>query len=205
MKTINFLLCGVGGQGVLLASTILAKAALRQGLDVKGGEVHGMAQRGGAVTSHMRVGDRVYSPLVPYGQCDFLLGFEPLEAVRNAQWVRSEGLLLYNTYRVPPSTVAAGLAEYPEDLDARLEAFSCRKLLVSASELARRAGDIRSANVVMTGALSHYLDFPAEVWERAVEESVPAKVLAINREAFRLGIEAARDADASLQTVKSIV
>ncbi len=190
MKTMNFLLCGVGGQGVLLASTILAKAALREGLDVKGGEVHGMAQRGGAVISHMRIGDKVYSPLVPYGQCDYMLGFEPLESARNAHWVKPEGLLLYNTYRVNPSTVAAGLAEYPEDLDAQLEAFPCRKLMVPASELAQKAGDIRAANAVMAGALSRHVDFPLATWEKAVEESVPPKVLEINRVAFRLGREA---------------
>ncbi len=190
MKTTNFLLCGVGGQGVLLASVILAKAALSQGLDVKGGEVHGMAQRGGAVISHMRLGDQVHSPLVPYGQCDFMLGFEPLEAARNAHWVKPEGLLIYNTYRVPPSTVAAGLAEYPEDLDAALGRFSCRKLVVAASELAQGAGDIRAANAVMAGALSRFLAFPLPVWEEAVAASVPAKVLGINREAFRLGREA---------------
>lgn len=187
MKTTNFLLCGVGGQGVLLASTILAKAALRQGLDVKGGEVHGMAQRGGAVVSHMRIGDKVYSPLVPLGHCDFMLGFEPLEAVRNAHWVRTTGLILYNTYRVNPSTVAAGMAEYPEDLEQRLDAFPCRKLMVPASELARQAGDIRAANAVMAGALSRHLDFPRETWEKALEESVPPKVLEINRKAFALG------------------
>jgi indolepyruvate ferredoxin oxidoreductase, beta subunit len=190
MNTINFLLCGVGGQGVLLASTILAKAALRQGLDVKGGEVHGMAQRGGAVVSHMRIGDKVYSPLVPLGQCDFLVGFEPLEAARNAHWVRPSGLLLYSTYRVNPSTVAAGLAEYPEDLERQLEGFPCRKRMVPASDLARQAGDIRAANAVMAGALSRHLEFPLEVWEEAVAESVPPKVLEINRVAFRLGREA---------------
>lgn len=190
MTTTNFLLCGVGGQGVLLASTILAKAALRQGLDVKGGEVHGMAQRGGAVVSHMRIGEKVHSPLVPLGQCDFLLGFEPLEAVRNAHWVRPSGLLLYNTYRVNPSTVAAGLAQYPEDLEQRLERFPCRKKMIPASDLARQAGDIRAANAVMAGALSRQLDFPLEVWEHAVAESVPPKVLEINREAFRLGRDA---------------
>jgi indolepyruvate ferredoxin oxidoreductase beta subunit len=170
MKTMNFLLCGVGGQGVLLASTILAKAALRQGLDVKGGEVHGMAQRGGAVISHMRLGHKVHSPLVPYGQCDFLLGFEPLEAARNAHWVKPEGLLLYNSYRV--------------------EAVPCRKILVPASDLARQAGDIRAANAVMAGALSRHMDFPQDTWQKALEESVPAKLLALNREAFRLGREA---------------
>lgn len=190
MKTTNFLLCGVGGQGVLLASTILAKAALSQGLDVKGGEVHGMAQRGGAVISHMRLGPLVHSPLVPYGQCDFMLGFEPLEAARNAHWVKPEGLLIYNTYRVPPSTVAAGLAEYPEDLDATLARFPCRKRMIPASDLARKAGDIRAANAVMAGALSRDLEFPLAVWEQAVAESVPPKVLEINREAFRLGREA---------------
>ena len=135
----------------------------------------------------MRIGDKVYSPLVPLGHCDFMVGFEPLEAVRNAHWVRTTGLILYNTYRVNPSTVAAGMAEYPEDLEQRLDAFPCRKLMVPASELARQAGDIRAANAVMAGALSRHLDFPRETWEKALEESVPPKVLEINRKAFALG------------------
>ncbi|GAB4261437.1 MAG: indolepyruvate oxidoreductase subunit beta [Deferrisomatales bacterium] len=192
MKTLNILLSGVGGQGVILASKILSKAALLQGLDIKQSEVHGMSQRGGSVVSHVRIGEAVHSPLVPEGQCDILLGFEPLEALRFAHWVRADGTILYNTDRVNPSTVSAGLAEYPEDLAERLAAQPCRTVAVPAGELAERAGTRRAANVVLVGALSRYVEFPSEVWAGAVEQSVPPKVLEVNREAFRLGQEAAR-------------
>lgn len=191
METLNILLSGVGGQGVLLASKILSQAALLQGLDIKQSEVHGMSQRGGSVVSHVRIGGKVHSPLVPEGRCDLLVGFEPLEALRFAHWVKSVGVAVFNTDRVNPSTVSAGLAEYPEDLDERLAAYPCRKIAVAAGDLAERAGARRAANVVLVGALSRYLEFPDVVWGQALEASVPPKVLAINREAFRLGREAA--------------
>ncbi|MBE0618867.1 MAG: indolepyruvate oxidoreductase subunit beta [Proteobacteria bacterium] len=187
MKTVNILFSGVGGQGVILASQVLSKAALLQGLDIKQSEVHGMSQRGGSVVSHVRIGDRVHSPLVPLGQCDILLGFEPLEALRFAHWVKADGAIIYNTDRVNPSTVSSGLAEYPQDLEQQLAAYPCRKVALDAGRLAEEAGTRRAANVVLVGALSRRLQFPADVWERAVTESVPAKVLEINRAAFRLG------------------
>ncbi len=189
MKTMNLLLSGVGGQGVILASKILSKAALLQGLDIKQSEVHGMSQRGGSVVSHVRFGERVYSPLVAEGGCDVLLGFEPLEALRYAHWVRSRGAIVYSTDRVNPSTVSAGLAEYPDDVEERLRGYPVDLVRVEAGSLAEKAGNRRAANVVLVGAASRFLDFPAEVWAKAIEESVPAKVLEVNREAFRLGRE----------------
>ena len=189
MKTTNLLLSGVGGQGVILASKILSKAALLQGLDIKQSEVHGMSQRGGSVVSHVRFGERVYSPLVAEGGCDVLLGFEPLEALRYAHWVRSQGAIVYSTDRVNPSTVSAGLAEYPDDVEERLKGYPVDLVRVEAGSLAERAGNRRAANVVLVGAASRFLDLPMDVWQRAIEESVPSKVLDVNREAFRLGRE----------------
>ncbi len=189
MKTMNLLLSGVGGQGVILASKILSKAALLQGLDIKQSEVHGMSQRGGSVVSHVRFGETVCSPLVAEGGCDVLLGFEPLEALRYAHWVRSRGAIVYSTDRVNPSTVSAGLAEYPDDVEERLRGYPVDLVRVEAGSLAERAGNRRAANVVLVGAASRFLDFPAEVWAKAIEESVPAKALEVNQEAFRLGRE----------------
>jgi indolepyruvate ferredoxin oxidoreductase beta subunit len=189
MKTINILLSGVGGQGVILASKILSEASLLQGLDIKQSEVHGMSQRGGSVVSHVRIGERVHSPLVPEGGCDLLVGFEPLEALRFAHWVRREGALIYSIDRVNPSTVSAGFAQYPADLETRLAAYPCAKIAVPADELAEKAGNRRSANVVLVGALANRLPFPAEIWQKALAASVPAKLLELNREAFRLGRE----------------
>jgi indolepyruvate ferredoxin oxidoreductase beta subunit len=189
MKTQNILLSGVGGQGVILASKILSQAAMLAGRDIKQSEVHGMSQRGGSVVSHVRIGDRVYSPIVPQGQCDLLVGFEILEALRFAHWVKGDGVIIYNTDRINPSTVSAGLAEYPADLNERLAAFPGRKIAAGAGDLADGAGNRRASNVVLVGALSNFLEFPPEVWQGALETSVPAKVLDLNREAFRLGRE----------------
>jgi indolepyruvate ferredoxin oxidoreductase beta subunit len=187
MKTINILLSGVGGQGVILASRILSEAALVQGLDVKQSEVHGMSQRGGSVVSHVRIGNAVHSPIVPEGQCDILVGFEPLEGLRHAHTVRDGGTLIYSVDRINPSTVSAGFAQYPEDIAARLAAYKIKTVPVPAGELAQQAGDRRSANVVLVGALSRHVDFSEDVWQKALEASIPAKILALNREAFRLG------------------
>ncbi len=115
--TINVLLAGVGGQGVVLASTVLAQVAMAEGYDVKQSEVHGMAQRGGSVVSHFRFGDKVWSSLVAKGEADLLMAFEALEALRYVSWLKPEGVLVYNLLRINPSPVAAGLATYPEGID----------------------------------------------------------------------------------------
>ncbi|NTU59436.1 MAG: indolepyruvate oxidoreductase subunit beta [Deltaproteobacteria bacterium] len=190
MKTINILLSGVGGQGVILASKILSEAALVEGLDIKQSEVHGMSQRGGSVVSHVRIGDAVHSPLVPEGQCDLLAGFEPLEALRFAHWVRPEGLIVYSVDRINPSTVSAGFAQYPADLEEQLKAFPCKKVAVPAGDLAEKAGNRKSANVVLVGALAGHLSFSDETWQKAVSASVPPKLLKLNLEAFELGRKA---------------
>jgi indolepyruvate ferredoxin oxidoreductase beta subunit len=187
MNTVNVLLSGVGGQGVLLASRILSEAALADGLDIKQSEVHGMSQRGGSVVSHVRIGDRVNSPIVPDGSCDILVGFEPLEALRHAHVVRAQGVVLHAVERINPSTVSAGFAAYPEDLEEQLAKFPCKKISVPAGALAESVGNRRSANVVMVGALSPLLPFGDDVWTRALEASIPAKILPLNLKAFELG------------------
>lgn len=187
MKTINILLSGVGGQGVLLASRILSEAAMVQGLDIKQSEVHGMSQRGGSVVSHVRIGPSVYSPIVPDGQCDILVGFEPLEALRNAHQVKSGGVILHAVEPINPSTVSAGFASYPTDVAEQLGRFECDTIAVPAGALAEQAGNRRSANVVLVGALSPLLEFGQTVWDEALAAAVPAKLLSLNCEAFRLG------------------
>lgn len=190
MKTVNILLSGVGGQGVLLASAILSNAALAKGLDIKQSEVHGMSQRGGSVVSHVRIGDAVHSPIVPDGQCDILVGFEPLEGLRHAHNLKKGGVIIYAVERINPSTVSAGFAKYPEDLEERFNAFPVKRYAVKAGELAEKAGNKRSANVVLVGALSKFTDFPAGVWEKALKASIPAKLLDLNLKAFKMGREA---------------
>ncbi len=190
MKTVNILLSGVGGQGVLLASKILSEAALIQGLDIKQSEVHGMSQRGGSVVSHVRIGEKIHSPIVPEGECDILIGFEPLEALRHAHNVRHGGVIVYSTDRINPSTVSAGFAKYPEDVEARLKNFGEKALAVKAGDLAAKAGNLRAANVVLVGALSKLFEgFDKETWLKALAKSVPPKVLEMNLKAFELGRE----------------
>jgi indolepyruvate ferredoxin oxidoreductase, beta subunit len=185
--TTNLLISGVGGQGVVLASYVLSQVAMAEGYEVKQSEVHGMSQRGGSVTSHLRFGDKVYSPLVAPGTVDILLAFEPLEAMRYVHWLKSGGLLVYNTVRVNPSPVAAGLAEYPADIDERISAAWPNVRAVDAATLAAQAGTVKAVNVVMLGAVAQRLPFADETWESVIRRVVPAKTVDTNLKAFALG------------------
>lgn len=189
--TINVLLTGVGGQGVVLASTVLAQVAMAEGYDVKQSEVHGMAQRGGSVTSHFRFGDKVWSPLVPEGTADLLMAFEALEGLRYVSWLKPGGVLVYNALRINPSPVSAGLATYPENIDALIKAAWPNTKCVSANELAAKAGTVKAANVAMLGAISPTLPFAPETWEAVIRKAVPPKTVDLNLQAFRLGAESA--------------
>src|SRR4051794_38800996 len=122
MSVFNIVIAGVGGQGVLLASKVLAESALASGMDVKQNEVHGMAQRGGSVISFVRIGEKVFSPVVTPGSADILISFEPLEALRYCHYLKNDGMLVYNKARINPSTVASGLALYPEDVEKQIAA-----------------------------------------------------------------------------------
>ncbi len=188
--TVNLLLSGVGGQGVVLASYVLSQVALAEGYDVKQSEVHGMSQRGGSVTSHFRFGDKVWEPLVIQGAADILLAFEALEGLRYANWLKPDGMLIYNSLRINPSPVSAGLATYPEDIDALIADAHPHVRRVDANDLAQEAGTVKAANVVMLGAVSPALPFAAEAWEEVIRGAVPPKTIDVNLKAFRLGIAA---------------
>jgi indolepyruvate ferredoxin oxidoreductase beta subunit len=189
--TTNVLLSGVGGQGVLLASYVLSQAAMVEGFDVKQSEVHGMSQRGGSVVSHLRFGDDVRSPIVTPGTADLLLSFEALEALRYVHWLRPGGLLVYNSLRINPSTVAAGLAAYPDDIDARVTAAWDPVLPVDATGCAERAGTAKAANMVLLGAISERLPFGADTWRDIISRVVPPKTVDANLRAFETGREQA--------------
>lgn len=187
---VNLLLSGVGGQGVVLASYVLSQVAVAEGYDVRQSEVHGMSQRGGSVTSHFRFGDKLWEPLVVQGTADILLAFEALEALRYVNWLKHDGLLIYNSLCINPSPVAAGLATYPADIDAKIVAAYPNVRCVEANELAREAGTVKAANVVMLGAVSPALPFATETWEKVIRKAVPPKSVEVNLEAFRLGVTA---------------
>ena len=185
--TFNILVSGIGGQGVVLASYVLSQTALAEGYDVKQSEVHGMAQRGGCVTGHLRFGDRVYSSLITPGLVDVLLSFESVEAARYIGWLRPGGLLVYNAVHLNSSTVSAGLATYPKDIDERIAAAWPNVCALDASALAAEAGTVKAANVVMLGAVAAALPFSADALEAVIRRSVPPKTIDVNLQAFKLG------------------
>lgn len=186
-KTINIALAGVGGQGTLLASEVISRAAMLAGRDVKKSEVHGMAQRGGSVVSEVRIGEKVYSPLIPVGEIDYLVSFELLESLRYADGVAPNGIALINRQIITPVTVSSGQQPWVDDIEERIErAFPNRKL-IDALDMARELGNIRVTNMILTGALAYYLDIDAGVWEQAVAELVPAKHRDVNLRAFAQG------------------
>lgn len=190
MEAADLVLCGVGGQGVLLASEVVSEVAFKAGLDVKKSEIHGMAQRGGSVFSHVRFGKVVYSPVIPLSQADFLLAFEELEALRYAPYASSEAKILVNTLRVNPITVLSGQEEYPQDPLGMLKGRFSHVEAVDALALAEEAGSPRALNAVMLGLLSRHLTFPVELWLEVLSWRVPSKARDINVKAFGLGREA---------------
>jgi indolepyruvate ferredoxin oxidoreductase beta subunit len=190
-QKVDFLLTGVGGQGTLLASNILAEVGLWAGYDVKKSEVHGMAQRGGSVTSHVRWADKVYSPLIGQGEVDYLLGFERLEGLRYVEQLRPGGILIVSEHGIPPVSVTAGQDQYPSDEQIRraLAEVAGQVIWVPSIKLAEELGNARVHNVIMLGALSAQLDTDEQMWLEVIEQRVPARFMELNREAFLRGRE----------------
>lgn len=191
MKTTNVSLVGVGGQGILLTSDILAKTAALAGLDVKKSEIHGMAQRGGSVISQVRFGEKVFSPIIPDGGSDLLVAFERLEALRWRHLLAPAGRVLINDMNMTPLTVSSGQQPAVTDLEDRLRTEYPDALVIDAMSLAAQVGNTRAMNMVVAGALSKLTPFEVTVWERAMRERIPAKLLDMNIRAFELGREAA--------------
>ncbi|MEA1997269.1 MAG: indolepyruvate oxidoreductase subunit beta, partial [Gemmatimonadota bacterium] len=192
-ETTSVMIVGVGGQGILLASEVLSEVALLGGLDVKKSEVHGMSQRGGAVTSHVRFGPRVFSPVIPAGRAGFLVALEKLEALRWAHYLAPDGALVINDFRLDPAPVSSGKAAYPEHEIHSLvqQSRSGRVVIVDGQEKALQAGDVRTMNTVVLGALSRLLQFPEELWLSALKKHVKERFFEINRLAFDLGRQTA--------------
>ena len=186
-ETTSVLLVGVGGQGILLASTILARAAMLAGCDVKTNEVHGMAQRGGSVMAQIRYGVKVHSPLATPGEVRVLGSFEKIEALRCAHFLAPGGLAVVSTQAIIPVTVSSGQASYPNDAEARLREVFPRLCAFDAAAMATELGDLRAANVVLLGAISTGLDLADEHWYEAIKKSVAPKYAALNIQAFDAG------------------
>jgi indolepyruvate ferredoxin oxidoreductase beta subunit len=193
ISSVNFLLVGVGGQGTLLASSVLAQVGVQAGFDVKKAEVHGMAQRGGSVSSQIRWGEEIYSPLIAKGEVDFLVAFEKLEALRYVGMLRSDGTVLMGEMAIPPLSVSSGDDVYPSDEQVRrvIGAVTDSAHFVPSLRLAEEAGNIRAHNVVVLGALSNLIDqVPLETWLDVVTERVPERYVEVNKRAFQMGREA---------------
>jgi len=197
---INFLLAGVGGQGTILASDVLVNVGLAAGFQAKQAEVHGMSQRGGSVTSHVRWGEVVYSPLIGAGEADVLLAFEKLEALRSLNAMRPGALALVNMQVIQPLTAISGDQTYPSDETLR-KAFAqltSRLEYINGEEIAGSLGNLKAANVVLLGALSALLEHAGQagagltpqLWLKIITERVPAKHVELNRKAFQAGREA---------------
>ncbi len=186
----NILFSGVGGQGILLASEITAYALLSAGFDAKKSEVHGMAQRGGSVTAQLRYGERVYSPLIEPGMADIQVAFEMMEAVRYLPYLHKNSKVIVNTQKILPPSVATGQASYPADVLANLVDRGIKVVCVDAFDLARDVGEVKTANVVLVGALSAFLPVDPAVYEQVIEERVPERFREVNLKAFIAGRKA---------------
>ena len=188
MKTKNVMIVGVGGQGSLLASKLLGRLLLSKGYDIKVSEVHGMSQRGGSVVTYVRFGDKVYSPVIDKGEADFIISFELLEAARWTEFLKPDGKIITNTQQVNPMPVIIGAAQYPENLLDKMQAAGIDVDALDALALAEEAGSAKAVNIVLMGRLAKYFDIPTEDWMAAIEASVPAKFLDLNKKAFNLGL-----------------
>lgn len=183
----NILLVGVGGQGILLASEILAEAFMLAGFDVKKSEIHGMSQRGGSVVSHVRFGNEVFSPVVPEGEGDILFGFELLETRRCLNLLRPGAKIIANDFKIQPPSVLLGQQLYPENLQAEISARFPDFQLVDGLKIATEIGNPRVANTVLLGAVSKHLQLQDQIWQKALQKMVPAKALDLNMKAFESG------------------
>ncbi|MGB9721268.1 MAG: indolepyruvate oxidoreductase subunit beta [bacterium] len=179
----SIIICGVGGQGILLASDILCTAAFLAGFDVKKSEIHGMAQRGGSVITHVRFGRKVYSPLIEEGSADFILSFEKLEAFRYSYYLKKNGIAIVNDLQLPPMSVLTGAKTYPENIIEDLKKIG-RVDLIPAQDIAIKLGNVRAVNVVLLGSLARYMDFPQHIWIDAIKENVKTQYVELNIKAF---------------------
>ena len=183
----NILFCGVGGQGILLASEVTAYSLLAAGLDVRKSEVHGMAQRGGSVTAHLRYGTTVYSPLISPGEADIVVAFEMMEAARYLTYMHSQSKVIVNTHKIYPPAVATGKMTYPGNVLEELTSRDIHVRELDAFEIASKVGEVRAVNIVMVGVLSTYLPVDEQVFVDVMNKRIPERFRDVNIKAFQEG------------------
>ncbi|HHW32435.1 MAG TPA: indolepyruvate oxidoreductase subunit beta [Clostridiaceae bacterium] len=187
MNSLNILIVGVGGQGTLLASRLLGNVALKKSYDVKLSEVHGMSQRGGSVVTHVKFGEKIYSPLVEKGEADIIIAFEQLEALRWLDYLKPNGKMIINDQMISPMPVIIGKAKYPENIIGKIKELHESTVSIDALELARQSGNIKAVNVVLLGLLASKTDISKDIWLESLKEVVPERFLDVNMKAFELG------------------
>jgi indolepyruvate ferredoxin oxidoreductase beta subunit len=185
--TTNVLIVGVGGQGVLLASEILCEIARIMGLDAKKSEVHGMSQRGGVVTSHVRFGKKVYSPLIPEKEADIILAFEIAEGLRWIDELKEGGTMIASNQRIVPPIVSTGKFDYPTEIEKRIKEKAHSAKIVDAFAIAKNLGNTRLVNTILLGVLSQSIDLEEEKWLEVIERMAPKNTGEINKKAFLEG------------------
>lgn len=180
---------GIGGQGIILASDVVGNTALNSKYDIKKTDTLGMAQRGGSVVSHIRIADKVYSPLIKEGNVDILLAFEKLEAARWAHFLKNNGFAIINNYSSPPFSVSIGNEEYPSDdrILAIIKHRTQKIKLIRGNKLAKRIGSVKSLNMLLLGCISTLMPFPVEVWKESISQHLPPTLHEINLAAFDHG------------------
>ena len=188
-RVTNVLLVGVGGQGTILASELLARVLMDAGFEVKKSEVHGMAQRGGRVVSHVRFGPTVYSPLIVRGEADILVGFEMAETFRSLEWLTPGARVIAENKAILPYTSLVGRSPYPFDALDRVRDAGFDLTVVEGEELALRTGEKMTANIVLMGVLARHLPVERSVWEDTIRKNMPEKLVDMNLKAFELGWE----------------
>lgn len=187
-KNTSVLIVGVGGQGILLAGKILSEGLLTFGYDVKMSEIHGMAQRGGSVSSHIRYGEKVFSPVIDRGRADLIVAFEKVEALRWLPWLSPEGTLLVNSEEIYSMPVILGRQAYPDRLEEVLPSLVSSVKVLEASKIAREAGEPRSANMVLLGAAVALLKLDERNWGSILDNVLPSRGREKNKEAFARGV-----------------
>jgi len=189
VKKLDLLITGVGGQGVILASDIIGDAAIAAGHDIKKTDALGMAQRGGSVTSNVRIAPQVRSPLIKMGEADMLLAFEKLEAARWSHYLRPGGIAIVNNHALPPLSVSLGSERYPGDDEIIniLKQRTDRVYFVEGTRRARELGNVRVLNIFMLGCVSLFAPFKVQTWEDNISQHLPPKLRQINIEAFNQG------------------
>ena len=187
------MIVGVGGQGTLLTSRILGGMTRAAGYDVKLSEVHGMAQRGGSVVTFVRYGTEVAEPIVEEGQADVLIAFEKLEALRYAHFLKKDGVIIVNDWRIDPITVVTGAAAYPDNIIENLSKEH-KVYAIKAMEEAEKIGNVKAFNVIVLGLAARHMDFEKETWLSVIEQTVPPKTVDINKKAFLTGFEGGENA-----------